>query len=174
MSSRKEYGAYCNARRRCENQSVRNYHNYGGRGIKFLFSDFSSFLAAVGPAPSPRHTIDRYPDNNGNYEPGNVRWATPKQQRANQRAYPMPETVGEKNPRAKITEAIVRRIRLAGAIGMKRCDIASVFALAYSTINEILRLDRWKHIALDCGAASYEEMCAANSGMANRKAGKRR
>ena len=42
-------------------------------------------MANLGPKPSPKHSLDRYPNPGGNYEPGNIRWATAKEQRANQR-----------------------------------------------------------------------------------------
>jgi hypothetical protein len=69
---------------RCYNQRHENFRNYGGRGIKVLYSSFEEFLAHVGPKPTPQHSIDRI-DVNGNYSVGNVRWATPKEQRLNQR-----------------------------------------------------------------------------------------
>lgn len=47
-------------------------------------NDASAFLSYMGPKPSPAHTLDRI-NNDGNYEPGNVRWATKGQQNANQR-----------------------------------------------------------------------------------------
>ena len=46
---------------------------------------FSAFAADVGEPPSPQHSIDRWPDFNGNYEPGNVRWATAREQGRNRR-----------------------------------------------------------------------------------------
>lgn len=88
---KREYGIWQMMRRRCTNPTHISYKHYGGRGIKVCeeWSDnktgFETFFAHIGPAPSRNHTIDRYPDNDGNYEPGNVRWATPKEQRANQR-----------------------------------------------------------------------------------------
>jgi hypothetical protein len=75
-------------RTRCLDDKCPAYADYGGRGIKvcerWMFS-FENFLADVGPRPSPDLTIDRYPDQNGNYEPGNVRWATKKEQARNTR-----------------------------------------------------------------------------------------
>ena len=59
----------------------------GGRGIKFLFKNFDEFYAELGPRPSEDHTLDRFPDNDGNYEVGNVRWALPAEQLRNRRKY---------------------------------------------------------------------------------------
>src|ERR1700747_451960 len=74
MKSGPEYNSYCGARDRCAD--LKNAR-YGGRGIKFLFTSFEQFLAEVGPKPSPRHMLDRE-NNDGHYEPDNVRWVTPK------------------------------------------------------------------------------------------------
>jgi hypothetical protein len=46
---------------------------------------FTAFLADLGPCPGPLYTLDRYPNCDGHYEPGNVRWATWEQQRETQR-----------------------------------------------------------------------------------------
>jgi hypothetical protein len=73
---------------RCDNPRAHNFRYYGARGITICASwreSFSSFLRDVGRRPSPNHSIDRYPDNDGNYEPGNVRWATDAEQNANKR-----------------------------------------------------------------------------------------
>ena len=71
---------------RCNNPNNPAYHNYGGRGIKVCerWYDFNNFLADVGERPHPDRSLDRYPNNDGHYEPGNVRWATAEQQRNNQ------------------------------------------------------------------------------------------
>jgi hypothetical protein len=63
------------------------YARYGARGIKVCdrWNDFALFLADMGLRPSPMHSIDRWPDGNGNYAPGNCRWATPTQQQRNKR-----------------------------------------------------------------------------------------
>ena len=50
------------------------------------YDNFENFLADVGPRPTLKHSIDRYPDPNGGYVPGNLRWATPAQQSSNRRS----------------------------------------------------------------------------------------
>lgn len=83
-SLKKSRNAYLNAKSRCENHNLACWPNYGGRGIKFLFKSLDQWLAEIGLPPSELHSVDRFPNNDGNYEPGNVRWATAKEQRANQ------------------------------------------------------------------------------------------
>ena len=70
---------------RCNRPSSQDYHRYGARGIKVCdrWLDFRNFLADMGPRPSPKHSIDRFPNNDGNYEPGNCRWATEREQSLN-------------------------------------------------------------------------------------------
>lgn len=73
------YKCYHNAKQRCNNSNAISYKNYGGRGIKFLYSSFKEFLQDVGERPSMQHTLERI-NNNGHYEIGNVIWATWEQQ----------------------------------------------------------------------------------------------
>jgi hypothetical protein len=71
---------------------------YGGRGISVCQrwkESFEAFLEDMGPRPSPKHSIDRFPDNNGNYEPGNCRWATAREQSQNRRSNVYAEFKGE-------------------------------------------------------------------------------
>jgi hypothetical protein len=72
---------------RCRNSKQRSYAEYGGRGIAVCerWLAFENFLADMGERP-PGLTLDRI-DNDGGYEPGNCRWATTKEQRANQRRH---------------------------------------------------------------------------------------
>jgi len=79
-------GAYCSylaAKRRCTDLNTIGYANYGGRGIKFLFTSFEQFFAELGHRPLGM-SIDRI-DNEGHYEPGNVKWSTRREQNSNQR-----------------------------------------------------------------------------------------
>lgn len=81
------YGIWAGMHQRCTNPAIRQYYLYGGRGIRVCerWNSFEAFAEDVGDRPSKKHSLDRYPNKDGNYEPGNVRWATPKQQGNNTR-----------------------------------------------------------------------------------------
>jgi hypothetical protein len=70
---------------RCDDPSQDSYKYYGGRGITICerWRVFENFLADLGVRPEGM-TLDRYPNRDGNYEPGNCRWATHREQRINQ------------------------------------------------------------------------------------------
>lgn len=89
-----EYNSWHAMKYRCSNKKARCYQNYGGRGITVCDrwkhgeggkNGYQCFLEDMGRKPSKLHSLDRFPDNNGNYEPGNFRWATKSQQQINRR-----------------------------------------------------------------------------------------
>jgi hypothetical protein len=84
-----EYVLWRNIIGRCHNPRNPHYAYYGGRGITVCAewrADFLSFLRDVGERPSAKHSLDRFPNGNGNYEGANVRWATRREQQANLRS----------------------------------------------------------------------------------------
>lgn len=94
-----EHNSWRAMNERCYNQNNKEYKRYGGSGIQVYEpwrNSFEVFLAYVGLKPSPAHSIDRYPNGRGNYEPGNVRWATPKEQAENSTNSRMIEADGER------------------------------------------------------------------------------
>jgi hypothetical protein len=87
-SRTKEFNTWSSMIARCTNPRCSHWDSYGGRGISIhepWRNSFSEFFQYVGAAPSKSHTLDRI-DNSGNYEPGNVRWATISEQNRNKRS----------------------------------------------------------------------------------------
>lgn len=82
-----EYETWRAMKERCYNPNSFGYKNYGGRGIEIYEpwrKSFIAFYQYVGKKPTNKHTLDRI-NNNGNYEPGNVRWATKSVQSLNRK-----------------------------------------------------------------------------------------
>lgn len=71
---------------RCENSNHNSFAAYGAKGVTVCgrWHTFANFLADMGERPAGT-TLDRYPDKDGNYEPGNCRWATAREQQSNKR-----------------------------------------------------------------------------------------
>jgi hypothetical protein len=87
LTNSSTYKSWRSMKDRCTRASHHAWDNYGGRGIQVCqrwLNSFEAFLADVGERPSLELSLDRI-DNDGHYEPGNVRWATALQQRHNQR-----------------------------------------------------------------------------------------
>lgn len=86
VRSPSEYRCYGAMLQRCYNPNVPNYKDYGAKGVTVCErwrTSFDNFYADMGPRPSAKYSLDRYPNYAGNYEPGNVRWATDEQQARN-------------------------------------------------------------------------------------------
>jgi hypothetical protein len=86
-TGKREFKIWQGMVQRCHNRDAFAYRNYGGRGIavcKRWRESFAAFYADMGKCPTKKHSIDRI-DNSGNYEPGNCRWASAKQQGRNGR-----------------------------------------------------------------------------------------
>lgn len=86
MTRTKVYRAWKHLRERINNPNCKKYSLYGGRGISLCerWNKFENFIEDMGQPPTSFHSIDRI-NVNGNYEPGNCRWATAKEQARNKR-----------------------------------------------------------------------------------------
>lgn len=84
-----EYNTWRSILKRCFNSKNPAYPRYGAAGITVCDrwkDSFEDFYADMGPRPADKTSIDRYPNNAGNYEPGNCRWATAEEQAKNTKA----------------------------------------------------------------------------------------
>ena len=87
MRQKREYRAWMGLKARCLCPTNKDYRHYGGRGITVCDrwkESFEAFYSDMGDKPTLRHSIDRI-DVNGNYEPENCKWSTPKEQAMNKR-----------------------------------------------------------------------------------------
>lgn len=133
LSGTPEYIVWVAMRARCHNPKSPNYAYYGGRGIKVCdrwLNDMAAFVSDMGPRPSPNHSIDRK-DGNGNYEPGNCRWATKMEQIVNRSATKL----------SFDKAALIRTMRSTGA---KQIDIASACGVSLSGVKSVLCGRAWK------------------------------
>jgi hypothetical protein len=126
-----EYRTWAMMRVRCHNERNPAYKWYGGRGIRICdrWSSFESFLADMGPRPSLKHSLDRI-DSDGDYEPGNCRWADTKTQGRNRRGI-------------KLSMRKAEEIRSLHANGVSCFELASRFGVDLSNIHYVLKHRSW-------------------------------
>jgi hypothetical protein len=100
------FSIWCLMRQRCNDTNNPAYSDYGGRGVSVCkrWDEFETFLIDMGECP-PKMTIERI-NNDGNYEPGNVRWATRKEQCSNRRSNDWVEYNGERKTVTQWAESL--------------------------------------------------------------------
>lgn len=133
MTGTSTHNAWRSLKSRCENPNSDDYAEYGGRGIKVCerWQSFGNFLADMGVRPLGT-SIDRV-DVNGNYEPGNCRWATATEQSRNRRS-------------CRLTEQLVREIKGRREHGEPTRSIAARLGVSKGHVVEIIRGDTWRGV----------------------------
>jgi len=131
-----EYRAWRSMRSRCATSSNASFRLYGGRGIAVCerWMSFENFFADMGKKPSRRHSLDRI-DSNGNYEPGNCRWATSAAQQQNRRD-------------SRLCAASVFIMRHLARRSVRIGDLAHAFGISHQAASDVVSGRRWKEIVL--------------------------
>ena len=127
------YQAFARAKHRCNNPKSKDYREYGGRGIRFLFTSFEHFEHEIGAFWQKGLSLDRI-DNNGNYEPGNVKWSSAQEQVNNRRVNVFVEFEGHK---VTLTE-------LARLTGASRSTIGGRYKKYGSDVEKLLNPNSYK------------------------------
>ena len=137
------YHAWKSMHQRCRSSTRADWPRYGGRGIIVCerWNRFENFLADMGASP-PELSLDRI-NNDGNYEPGNCRWATREQQTRNRR-----QSAGEHHWNAKLTVRDVITIRELARSGMTQRALALRFGVSHANIGLIVRRQEWRLLSV--------------------------
>ena len=123
------YASWIMIKNRCENANAKCFYRYGGRGIKICKEwrdDFEKFVADMGPRPSLAHSVDRI-DNDRDYEPGNCRWATKREQNNNRENTRYVEYRGQRmsiNDAVRLAGSVVHNVTAWNRINRNGCDVA--------------------------------------------------
>ena len=131
----REYIIWAHIKSRCYNKNDAGYKDYGGRGIGMhveWISNPIAFIEYIGKRPSPKHSIDRI-DNDGNYEPGNVRWATRSDQARNTR-------------KTKLNSKIAKAIRFMRKENVMFKDIAKFFGINICLVENVVYNKAWVEV----------------------------
>jgi len=135
-----EYYTWLAMMARCRNPKTKHYRLYGGRGITVCerWLKFENFLLDMGLRPSDKYSLDRYPNKDGNYEPGNCRWATIFEQNSNKNNNVFYEHEGRK----QILEDWARELNAdPGNIG-KRIKAGQSFSDIYNHYKNVKKRNR--------------------------------
>lgn len=129
----KTYNSWCMMKSRCSNPKNNRYALYGGRGIRVCerwSESFDAFLADMGERPLGT-SLDRI-DVNGDYEPGNCRWATDVEQNRNT----------SRTALCEVSAVLIHQLALRGA---SRNDLAHAFGVSYSAVVGVIKNQVWRN-----------------------------